>query len=89
MVRPDQSCPIAGTSALPRAAPAHSSCSMNLPPSALALLGLLLAAWTLAAAWAVLWARGKARRAETAQRHSRRLARMVDESPAMPLPKTK
>lgn len=58
---------------------------MTLSPIAMVLLGLLLAAWTVAAAWAVLWARGRERRAESAQRHARRLGRMVDESPALPL----
>ena len=58
---------------------------MTLSPIAMVLLGLLLAAWTVAAAWAVLWARGRERRAEAAQRHARRLGRMVDESPALPL----
>lgn len=58
---------------------------MTLTPTALVLLGLLLAAWTLAAGWAVLAARAREKRAEAGQRHARRLARMVDESPALPL----
>jgi signal transduction histidine kinase len=49
------------------------------------LLGLLLAAWTLAAAWAFVSARLRERRAEATQRSARRLARMVEESPALPL----
>jgi len=49
------------------------------------LLGLLLAAWTLAAAWAIVSARMRQRRAEALQRSARRLARMVEESPALPL----
>jgi signal transduction histidine kinase len=49
------------------------------------LLGLLLASWTLAAAWAIVSARLRQRRAETVQRSARRLARMVEESPALPL----
>jgi len=56
-----------------------------LPPFALALIGLLLGAWTLGAIWAILAARARARRTEMARRHGRRLARMVDESPALPL----
>ena len=40
---------------------------MILPPYALTLTGLLLAAWTMAAGWAVLVARGQARRAELAK----------------------
>ena len=58
---------------------------MTLTPTALALIGLLLAAWTLAAVVAVAWAGAKVRRAEGAQRHARRLGRMVDDSPALPL----
>lgn len=58
---------------------------MTLTPIALVLLGLLLAGWTLAALWAVASARRRERRAEAGQRQARRLARMVDESPAVPL----
>lgn len=49
------------------------------------LLGLLLATWTLAAAWTIVSARLRQRRAENTQRSARRLARMVEESPALPL----
>lgn len=58
---------------------------MVLSQTALVLIGLLLAAWTLAALWAVIWARDRVRRAEGSQRSARRLARMVDDSPALPL----
>lgn len=58
---------------------------MTFTPTALALLGLLLAGWTIAAAIAVVAARRRERRAEGGQRHARRMARMVDESPALPL----
>jgi signal transduction histidine kinase len=58
---------------------------MNLSPTALVILGLLLAAWTLAALWAVASARARERKAEAGLRHAKRLARMVDESPALPL----
>ena len=58
---------------------------MTFTPTALALLGLLLAAWTLAALIAVIAARRRERQAESGVRHARRLARMVDESPALPL----
>ncbi|MBA4160515.1 MAG: histidine kinase [Novosphingobium sp.] len=58
---------------------------MILTPTALVILGLLLAAWTLAALWAVASARGRERKAEAGLRHAKRLARMVDESPALPL----
>lgn len=52
---------------------------------ALLVAGLLCAAWAVAAGWAILAARRRARRAEASQRHARRLSRMVDESPALPL----
>ncbi|MEY2943189.1 MAG: hypothetical protein RLY97_1203, partial [Pseudomonadota bacterium] len=49
------------------------------------LIGLLLAAWTLAAGWAILSARAREQSAETSLRYARRLSKMVDESPAIPL----
>ena len=58
---------------------------MILSPVALVLIGLLLAAWTLGACWAILSARARHARAEAALRQGRRLARMVDESPALPM----
>lgn len=58
---------------------------MNLDQTVLVLIGLLLAAWTVAAGAAVIAARGREKRAEASLRHGRRLARMVEESPAIPL----
>ena len=58
---------------------------MVLSQTALVLIGLLLAAWTLAAGWALLAARGKQQRFESERKEAVRLARMVDESPALPL----
>lgn len=58
---------------------------MILNQTALVLIGLLVAAWTLAAGWAILSARIKEKRLEAGRRNARRLARMVDESPALPL----
>ncbi|WP_374528798.1 PAS-domain containing protein [Novosphingobium sp.] len=58
---------------------------MTLSPTALMLIGLLLAAWTVAAFWTIVSARIRQRKAEAGQRHAKRLARMVDESPALPL----
>ena len=58
---------------------------MIFSPLAVVLLALLLAAWMVAALWAIVAARGRQRRAEAGQGRSRRLARMVDESPALPL----
>ncbi|NLR72337.1 PAS domain-containing protein [Novosphingobium sp. ERN07] len=53
--------------------------------TALVLIGVLLAAWTVGAGWFVLDARRRARKGEAVQRQARKLARMVDESPALPL----
>lgn len=58
---------------------------MDLSPTALALIGLLLAAWTAGAAWLMIAASGKARSAETNRKAARRMARMIDEAPAIPL----
>jgi hypothetical protein len=51
---------------------------------ALVAVALLLAGWTLAAGWAVLAARARGPGAG-AQRLARKLTRMVDEAPALPL----
>ncbi len=58
---------------------------MEFDATALALIGLLLATWTLGAAFFMLNASGKARQAESARRNARRLSRMMDDSPAVPL----
>lgn len=58
---------------------------MTVTPLAMVLLGLLLAAWTLAAAWSFGAGRTSERNAEAGLRQARRLARLVDESPALPL----
>ena len=58
---------------------------MQFSPSALALIGLLLAAWVAGAAWLMIAASAKAKAAEGARRASRRMARMIDEAPAIPL----
>src|SRR6187402_2589537 len=58
---------------------------MELSPTALVLLGLLLAAWTFGAVWLVLAAQGRARQAKVARSTARRLTRMIDDSPAVPL----
>lgn len=58
---------------------------MPLNQTALVLLGLVIAAWTIGACWVFLRARARERRVESLQRNARRLARMVDESPALPL----
>lgn len=58
---------------------------MELSPTALALIGLLLAAWTAAAAWMMILGAGRARKAEGSRKAARRMARMIDEAPAIPL----
>src|SRR3990167_2616192 len=58
---------------------------MQLSATALALLGLLLAVWVAAAAWMMIAASGKARKAEATRKAARRMVRMIDESPAIPL----
>lgn len=58
---------------------------MEITPTALALVGLLLAAWTAGAAWLMIGAGAKARSAEKSRAAARRMARMLDEAPAIPL----
>lgn len=58
---------------------------MELGPAALALLGLLLAAWTAGAVWLALNAQKRARQAKAARLSARRLNRLVDNAPAIPL----
>jgi signal transduction histidine kinase len=58
---------------------------MILGQTTLALVGLLLAAWAVVAAWFVVAARVRVKKAEGALQKGHRLARMVEESPAIPL----
>ena len=58
---------------------------MPLDQTALVLIGVLLAAWTLAAAIAVVSARMRHRSSESGRRNAQRFARMIDDSPAIPL----
>ena len=58
---------------------------MELSPTALALIGLLLAAWTVGAAAMMVRAAGRERNSETLRSSSRRLGRMLDEAPAIPM----
>jgi len=58
---------------------------MDLGSTALALLGLLLAAWTAAAAWLMIAAGARTRGADAARRTSRRLGRLLDEAPTAAL----
>lgn len=58
---------------------------MGFSQTALALIGLLLAAWTAGAAWLMIVAGGRMRKAEGSRKAARRMARMIDEAPAIPL----
>ncbi|ANU08182.1 PAS domain-containing sensor histidine kinase [Paraurantiacibacter namhicola] len=58
---------------------------MELSPTALVLIGLLLAAWTGAAMWAILSARREVAKARATRAAARRLDRMIADSPAVPL----
>ncbi len=51
----------------------------------MALLGLLLAAWTTGAAWMMFSANLKSRNAASGRKAARRLSRMLDEAPVVPL----
>jgi len=58
---------------------------MDFSPVTVALLGLLLAAWTVGAVWLMLAARSRMRSARSARGTVRRLTRMIDDAPAIPL----
>src|SRR6186713_20550 len=58
---------------------------MELSPVKLVLLGLLLAGWTFGAVWLVLAAQNRARQAQVARSTARRLTRMIEDSPAVPM----
>ena len=58
---------------------------MELTPTALALTGLLLAAWTVGAAAMMIRAARTARRHDAMKTSIRRMNRMIDEGPAVPM----
>ncbi len=58
---------------------------MEFSPTALALIGLLLAAWTVGAALMVLRASKRLQRHDAMKVSLRRMGRMLDEAPAIPL----
>ena len=58
---------------------------MDLGSTALALLGLLLAAWTAAAAWLMIAAGARSRGADAARLTAKRLNRLLDEAPTAAL----
>lgn len=58
---------------------------MELTPTALAVIGLLLAAWTIVAAVVMLRANAKARRMLAMQTSLKRMRHMLDVAPAIPM----
>ncbi|MEM8724167.1 MAG: PAS-domain containing protein [Pseudomonadota bacterium] len=58
---------------------------MELTPTALAMVGLLLAAWTIGAAVVMLRANAKARRMKALQTSLKRMRHMLDVAPAIPM----
>ena len=58
---------------------------MVLSDTAIFLLGLLLAAWVIGGIWAISTGLSVRRRAQATLRQSRRLGKMLDEAPALPL----
>jgi signal transduction histidine kinase len=58
---------------------------MEVSPSLLALIGLLLALWTVAAGFVMVRASAKVQDTEATRRAARRFARMIEQSPALPV----
>lgn len=58
---------------------------MEFTPTALALIGLLLAAWTVAAALLMVRAAQRSQKFESLKRSAARLAGLLDEAPAIPM----
>ena len=58
---------------------------MTDSPALMVIIGLLLAAWTAVAGWFMLRASARSKGTETIRRSARRLSRMIEESPAVPL----
>lgn len=70
---------------LHRGAVANSWGIMVFTPTALALIGLLLAAWTVGAAMMMVRAAGRARRLDSLRKNLRRISRLLEDAPAVPL----
>lgn len=58
---------------------------MTESPALLVMIGLLLAAWTAMAGWFMLKASARTKGTDLTRRSLRRLSRMIEESPAVPL----
>ena len=58
---------------------------MEVSPALVPLIGLLLALWTGGAGWVILRASSRAAQSEGSRKTARRLARMIEDAPAIPL----
>ncbi|GMM93888.1 PAS-domain containing protein [Qipengyuania sp. MTN3-11] len=58
---------------------------MDISPALLVMVGLLLAGWTVAAGWLMIRASTRVHAAEATRKSARRLARMIEEAPAVPM----
>jgi hypothetical protein len=57
----------------------------DISPTLLVAIGLLLAAWTAAAGWIMLRASTRVAHSEGSRKAVRRLARMIEDAPAIPM----
>jgi len=57
----------------------------NVPPVVMVAIALLLALWTAGAGWVILRASASKAQSANARKTSRRLARMIEDAPAIPL----
>jgi signal transduction histidine kinase len=58
---------------------------MEVSPTLLALIGLILALWTIVAGWVMIKAGARVQDTEATRRSARRFARMIEQSPALPV----
>ncbi|MEZ5679764.1 MAG: PAS-domain containing protein [Erythrobacter sp.] len=58
---------------------------MDSSPALLAIVGLLLALWTATAVWVMLRASGREQKSVSSRKAALRMARMLEESPAIPV----
>ncbi|WP_432200630.1 PAS-domain containing protein [Erythrobacter sp. W53] len=58
---------------------------MEVSSAFLALIGLVLAVWTVGAGWMMVRSSARVANAEATRRNARRLSRMIEDSPAVPL----
>lgn len=58
---------------------------MTLSPLTIVILGLLMALWTFGAIWLAIVAQNRIRQAKASRSAARRLSKMVDDCPALPM----